>query len=169
MILGLDISTTSTGLLLLSPTGNVIFAEAIVPDPGRKKKLTVIERGIIIAQRIAQIVQARDPDRIVIEDYGFASQSLAPQAEVKGIVLAVLHQMGRKWVLVSPNALKKFAGGKQKEDVRLEVYKRWGFEHASNDVVDAYVLARIGSGLQYGTTKLTQPQQAVVAKIKESL
>ena len=164
MILGLDISSTSTGLVALDNNGTVLTALAIQPDPNRKKGLDVISRGIIIAQQIAHDVIQLDPDRIVIEDYGFASQKIVPQAEVKGIVFMCLRQLGRKWNLVSPNGLKKFVGAKEKEAIKLEVFKRWGFEHKSNDVIDAYVLARIGYAMN-GFGMMTKYQQEVVEKV----
>jgi crossover junction endodeoxyribonuclease RuvC len=40
--------------------------------------------------------------------------------------------------------MKKFVAGKtfKKDETRLEVYKRWGYENKSNDLVDAYAIAR---------------------------
>lgn len=160
MIFGIDISSTSTGFVALDTNGEIMSALALAP------KGTVIERGLFMAQKIAEFVKGNDPDRIVIEDYGFASHKLTPQAEAKGIILAVIYQLGYGWTLVAPQQLKKFVGGQQKEDVRLQTYKRWGFEHKSNDVVDAYVLAQIGRALNHLTADLTKAQQEVIDKIR---
>lgn len=165
-VLGLDCSSTSTGAVLLGDDTD--YATAWQPDPNKKLKMDVTDRAIWIASKLAELLADEKPDIVVIEEYGFASQSLAPQAEVKGVLLMVLRQMGFSWVLVSPNALKKFVGAKQKEDVKLNVFKRWGFEHKSNDAVDAYVLARIGLCLAGLRSAETVPQKEVLAVLTKS-
>jgi crossover junction endodeoxyribonuclease RuvC len=52
-----------------------------------------------------------------------------------------------KYVEASPTMIKKFVcgvgkGNAKKENVIKDVYKRWGYEHKSNNVVDAYAIAR---------------------------
>lgn len=61
--------------------------------------------------------------------------------------------------------LKKFVakGGAKKDEVRLEVYKKWGFEHASNDAVDAYLAAQFGRAV-LGWVKTTEADKALIAK-----
>ena len=47
--------------------------------------------------------------------------------------------------------LKKFATGKgntKKEDTVLPIFKRWDFEHPSDNVRDAYVLAQIARSIK---------------------
>lgn len=145
-IMGLDVSSTSTGVVVFdydgasAPVGKAVEALPLAPKSG----LDVIDRATFMMERLHKIATTYTPAIIMIEDYGFASQKLAPQAETKGVLLFMLRALGLDWNLVAPQRLKKFAGASTKEETRLAVFKRWGFEHKSNDVVDAYVLAQIG-------------------------
>ena len=56
----------------------------------------------------------------------------------------------------------------KKDEVRLEVYKRWGFEAPTNDEVDAYVLARIGLAYLGYDDKLIKPQLEVIKDLKKA-
>lgn len=149
-VMGLDVSSTSTGVVVLeydpekTPSDCKLPIEALPLVP--KAGIPVVDRATFIMERLHTICVAHKPDVIMIEDYGFASQKLAPQAETKGVILFMLRALGLDWNLVAPTRVKKFAGsgGAGKDEVRLAVFKRWGFEHKSNDVVDAYVLAQIG-------------------------
>jgi len=66
---------------------------------------------------------------------------------------------------VNPTHLKIFACGARgaaKDEIRVEVLKRWGFEHSSNDAVDAYVLSMLAEccyTLHY-RTEVERPQLA---------
>ena len=48
------------------------------------------------------------------------------------------------------------SGTSKKEKVLLEVYKKWGFDAPTNNIADAFVLAKIGQailGVDVGFTK----------------
>jgi Holliday junction resolvasome RuvABC endonuclease subunit len=108
---------------------------------------------------------------------GVAIEGYAPSAkfnrellgELGGIIrLAVheaLHEVCPPPLIVSPSSLKKFATGKgnvPKDNVMLAVYKKWDAEFTSNDLADAYTLARIayavdnGADLEYEKAVLVQ-------------
>lgn len=163
--LGLDVSSTSTGAVALGPSP---YQEAQLwcPDPNKKLAMDPTDRGIWMAGRLATLLESAKPDIVLMENYGFASNSLVPQAEVKGLLKMVLRQMDYAWIGVAPNTLKKFVGAKQKEDIKLMAFKLWGFEHKSNDVVDAYVLSRIGLCMLEMTPCTNVAQREVVASLK---
>lgn len=74
-------------------------------------------------------------------------------AVVRLAVHDVLHEACGPPLIVAPTAVKKFATGKgtaPKDTVMLAVYKKWGAEFASNDLADAYVLARIARAATEG-------------------
>lgn len=164
-VIGLDVSSTSTGVVVIDGNDKVLVADAWKP----KSSLCVIDRAIYMGEQLMSLLEQHEIAHAVVEGYGFSSQSLAPQAETKGILKMVLRRMGVGWRNVAPTQLKKYVGGQQKEDVKLAVFKRWGFEHKSNDVVDAYVLARIAQALVYpGLVELTKPQKEVLAKLSDT-
>ena len=53
----------------------------------------------------------------------------------------------RKYILkVPPMTLKKFAAGKgnaKKQEMLLQIYKRWGLEFTDDNAADAYALGRL--------------------------
>lgn len=167
VVVGLDPSLTSTGLVTLDQTGNVVRAEVIAP---RRRGATGVERlndfWLQVAERVAGIPEQ---SLWVIEGYAMGmprgSSPLTYLAELGGVIRLGLYRAGMRIVNVPPARLKKFAcgvGNAKKDEVRLHVYKRWGFEHPSNDVVDAYALARLGLAIEGHDTNLTVAQRAVV-------
>ena len=87
--------------------------------------------------------------------------------ELGGVIRRALYLQGSTYVVVPPASLKKFAakGNAKKDEVRLEVYKRWGVEFETNDEVDAYVLARIAYAKFHGDD-LIKRQQEVIDKLE---
>ena len=167
VVVGLDPSLTSTGLVTLDQTGKVVCAEVIAP---RRRGMAGVERlndfFLQLAERVAGIPEQ---SLWVIEGYALGmprgASSIADLAELGGVIRLGLYRAGMRFVDVPPARLKKFAcgvGNAKKDEVRLQVYKRWGFEHPSNDVVDAYALARLGLAMQGHDTGLTAAQRAVV-------
>ena len=95
---------------------------------------------------------------------------MAALGELGGVIKCALFEERQPYIVVPPARLKKFACGKgnaKKDEVRLEVYKRWGFEAPSNDEVDAYVLARIGLAYLGYDTDLIKPQLEVIQALKK--
>lgn len=108
---------------------------------------------------------------------GVAIEGYAPGAkfnrellgELGGVTrLAVhdaLHEICPPPLIVPPTSLKKFATGKgnvPKDNVMLAVFKKWGVEFKSNDLADAYTVARVayaadnGAELEYEKQVLAQ-------------
>lgn len=97
----------------------------------------------------ALIIKSR-PDFVVIEGYGFASQSLSIIVEVSTHFKRVLHRHGIPWIEVKPNALKKFVTGKGSGDknvIMLEAFKRFGIDTKDDNQCDAACLAYLGATL----------------------
>jgi crossover junction endodeoxyribonuclease RuvC len=114
-----------------------------------------------------QVLEEFPPDKVCIEGYSLASVNRAEPLMTVGTILRYfLRQCGYDWQIVTPSQLKKYAGAKLKQDIKLEVYKRWKFEHRSDDVVDAYVLAQIGRGLEDMPLDLIRPQQEVLEALR---
>ena len=193
LVVGIDLSLTSTGIALATndypdrgyPGGVFGRSWALVPP----KELSHFERLHWLFGQIRVIPQKFSyADLFVIEGYSYGSkQGREIAGEVRGAaIMAMLNDFVvgsafenagevvsrmdlNKIVLVPPTSLKKFVLGKgagDKDMMRLGVYKRWGFEAATNDEVDAYALARIGlAHLMGDAAVLTVPQQEVIDKV----
>jgi len=91
------------------------------------------------------------PDLVVIEGYGYANKyTLALMVEIGILFRMALHRAGIPFYTCPPSVLKKFATGKgnaKKSEVAKAVEGKWGFFSPSDDLVDAYVLAKIAQEL----------------------
>jgi crossover junction endodeoxyribonuclease RuvC len=140
---GLDLST-KTGVVILDKSGNLLERYEI------EKKGADPERMISLVEDVIFCVSHKDT--IVIEDFAYAGKDR--DKILGGIGWGVrmeLFKNGIPFIKVPPTTLKKFATGKgnvSKQVVMKDVYKRWGFEDDSDNIVDAYVLARIGMALK---------------------
>jgi crossover junction endodeoxyribonuclease RuvC len=82
--------------------------------------------------------------------------------------LQLLQQLHKIPCLVAPLQLKKFVTGKttaKKDDMKLHVYKRWGFETSDDNVADAYGLARLAQALCEGGDGHTGAQREVLSAL----
>lgn len=164
---GLDLSLTQTGMCLLKECALV---ETELVRPG---KLRGTERLVYIEEVIeAKLNEWLPIDLICLEGYSYASAYQSHQiGELGGIIRKMLYENKFLCVEVAPQAVKKFATGKgnsKKDEVMLQVYKRWGQEFNNDNLADAFVLAMIGyhlsSGDRYGyTTK----QAEVLEKLRK--
>jgi Holliday junction resolvasome RuvABC endonuclease subunit len=66
---------------------------------------------------------------------------------------------------VPPMTLKKFAAGKgnaKKQEMLLQIYKRWGIEFNDDNAADSYALARLVSG--HG---INEVEKAIIEQMKD--
>lgn len=166
--LGLDISSTSTGAVLLGSNSNEpVFQGAWVPPKG----MDYLERGSWQAEKLINLIGGpggHAPGQVVIEGYSLGSTNGAePLITVGTILRYFLRQLGHDWIIAAPTQVKKYAGAQTKQDIKVAAYKRWQFEHRSDDVVDAFVLAQIGLGFHDAApTALIRPQLEVIEAIR---
>jgi crossover junction endodeoxyribonuclease RuvC len=111
------------------------------------KRLTCIE------QSIGNLLDEWKPNIVVIEGYALGStNNLALMVEVGTMVRRQLHMHGiTPWWVCPPTQLKKWTTGKgnaKKPDMAASVLDRWGFTSASDDIVDAFALAKLGQALE---------------------
>jgi crossover junction endodeoxyribonuclease RuvC len=159
---GIDPST-KTGFVALDAEGNVLEAREIVSsrkeDPARMFDLV---RQVVGAVSISDV--------LVIEGFSFGSQGTAVSIQY-GIGWSIrlqLYNRHKEYIEAAPSALKKFASGKgttKKDELGIDIFKRWGFEHKSDNVRDAYVLAQIARAL-HEPVQLTKFQQEVIGAIR---
>jgi crossover junction endodeoxyribonuclease RuvC len=161
--IGIDTST-KTGFVILNEHGVPVVQKEIKP-----KSDSDPQRFIEIAEEIMSHLIRRD-EPICIEgfSYGSTGKGVSTQYGLGWMIRAMLVKNGFTYYEVAPGALKKFATGKgntKKDEMVLPIYKRWGFEHSSDNVRDAYVLAQIAKALK-GESELTSFQKEVLEKVK---
>lgn len=157
--IGLDIST-KTGFAVLATDGEVLDAEEVVLS--NQDPISMIK---LIHEQTSRI---RPDDVVILEGFGYASKQGFLLGGIGWGVRMRLEELGLKYVDVAPTQLKKFATGSGRADKRklaVEVSKRWGFFHESDNVTDAYVLAQIGRAL-HGEFEPLAFQREVLKKLK---
>lgn len=158
---GIDPST-KTGFVALDENGQVLRAKELrgVGEDDPKRMTTLID------EVIAHI--RKEEDFIVIEGFGFASQQAIQLGGIGWGIRMALFRRGIQYIDASPSQVKKFATGKgnaKKEAMILPIYKHWGFEHPSDNVRDAYVMAQIAKALKQSPDNLYKYQQEVLKAI----
>lgn len=160
---GIDPST-KTGLVILDENGKVLVEKEITSkvndDP---------QRFMDLASKV--IGHLNKLDFIVIEGFSYGSKgsAVSTQYGIGWLIRSELIRQGFQYIEVSPNGLKKFATGKgnaAKDDLVLPIFKRWGYEHKSNNVRDAFVLAQVARSIN-SDIDLTAFQQDVLKNISK--
>jgi crossover junction endodeoxyribonuclease RuvC len=160
---GIDPST-KTGLAIIDNQGYVINTQ----DVSTKVKEDP-QRFSDIAE---QIIDELEPnDRICIEgfSYGSKGKGVSFQYGLGWIIRHLLLDRGYEYIEVPPTSVKKFATGKgntKKDEMVLPIYKKWGFEHSSDNVRDAFVLAQMAKGV-YDSSNLTEYQKEALKKVSK--
>jgi crossover junction endodeoxyribonuclease RuvC len=96
------------------------------------------------------MVHAKPEDIICIEGFGFASQQAIQLGGIGWGIRMGLMRRGLSYIEAAPSQLKKFASGKgnlKKDLLAVHIFKNFDFEHRSDNVRDAYVLAQIARHL----------------------
>ena len=148
LIIGLDLSLTSTGVCVYSITEDSVVTESIKTS----NKNSYMQRYKIILDRITEIDHFMVPAAIYfIEGYSFGSfgksSSMSNLIELGGIIKYDLNNRERFYIDVPPTILKKFVTGKgnaKKEDIKLALYKKYHKEFKNSDEADAYALTMFG-------------------------
>lgn len=159
--IGIDPSG-ETGLTILDRNGNYLDGFEIAPDTS-DKTVKICE----IVETIFDNLELGDV--IAIEGFSFGSKGkgIDFQFGLGHAIRLELYRQNMKWIEVSPTQVKKFATGKgttKKENMILPINRLWGFEHESNNVRDAFVLAQVARSVQTGST-MTEYQQDVIEAI----
>jgi|SRR3990172_3057989 len=162
LIMGLDLSLTSTGVCILSPGGDSRgFLGMIAPFSrvysGRfgfgvtrkEDEQTRIERLIYIAKNIVEIAKSHNVELVGIENYAFSRHGAnISSAELGGVVKSQLLMACKiaPTMVVASAARKDLFGtlkkkdGKVKDQVRAKL-KADGYEFKNDDEMDAFVIA----------------------------
>lgn len=158
--LGID-PATRTGVVALDGAGNVVL-EVELKGVGRTEK-----GGITIEQLVSlenQLFKLLLPgDEIVIEQAAAGTQKGITTGMIHGGLRSMIHRKGLAFNEVNPLSTKKYVGvtgwtgesgskrrlkdKEKKEAVAAAVLEHFGYTHKSDNVVDAYIIARIAWNL----------------------
>lgn len=163
VVLGIDPSLTSSGFVVLLDTD-------MVERMAFQSKRSGVPRLLEIEQKAVDLINKYAPSMIAIETCfaGIRGGTAIALGELSGILRTAIYRKGNGWIDVAPAQVKKFATGKgvaDKDQMLMQVYKRWSIEFRTHDEADAYVLAQIARAVLDGTDGLTQFQKEVVADI----
>lgn len=144
-ILGLDLSLVSTGYVLLDDGGDPASALLTWHGAVGSKDLRDVERLAMFDKWIRKAIIENRLDHVAVEGYSFASVSHHHAiGELGGIIKLAVHQARITLHVIPPSTWKKALCGKgnlKKDQVRLELFKRYGVEFSSQDTLDAWAVA----------------------------
>jgi crossover junction endodeoxyribonuclease RuvC len=160
--LGIDASLTCTGLALLNKKELVTW--------NLKPKVKGVERlAYFNIELMALFMDNDNIDLVCVEGYAHGKQFRAHQiGELGGVIRLKLHNFAVPFVEIPPKSLKKFvtgAGTGEKSDIKLHLYKRWGFTIEQEDEADAAGCALAAMYLTQGSDGLTKQQKESLEKI----
>ena len=133
-----------------------------------------IERLVDIRQWLTDHLHYLN-ERFWIEDIAMEGTVLASHAAlvmgelsatVRLSIFDFFHDERQYPLKVPPMTLKKYAAGKgnaKKQEMLLQIYKRWGVEFNDDNAADAYALARLVGGVQIDAI-----EKAVVEQMKDA-
>ena len=117
-----------------------------------------VDRLINIQRFLGNYLEySENVENVAIEGYAYGSQMAHMAGELGGMVKIEL----KHWFWETPDAMyplivvpaqvKKFVTGKgqgvQKNQILMQVYKKWGIEFDNDNAADSYALARIAAGM----------------------
>lgn len=134
--------------------------------------LTGWPRNARILRCFLELLEPRGGLLVAIEGYSYGAKGSAVYqiAELGGCLRLYLHSRRIHWIEVSAPTIKQFAAGSgkaAKEEMRLAVYKRWGFEARTNDEVDAFALAELTACALDWWQPATQAMERPVATVRK--
>ena len=115
------------------------------------------------------ISEKHEINTIAMEGTVLASHSALVLGELSALVKLTIYDYFdediRFPVMVPPMTLKKYAAGKgnaKKQEMLLQMYKRWGVEFNDDNAADSYALARLAAGIHQDKV-----EESVVEQMKD--
>lgn len=148
LFLGLDLSYSGTGVVILDIDGKVIKQEEISTKKDPNNLYDIETRMIFISEKIKKIIEEFNPITMTyVEDisYGSTGDGSTQLAGLNYFIRITLLNLNMPYYMITPSQLKKYitGNGQAKKELMLkEVYKRWGADFNSDNICDAYSLAR---------------------------
>ena len=160
---GLDLST-KTGLVILDESGNVLTEKEITSKIKKDP-----QRMIDLTEQVLSHLEKDDVIAIEGFSYGSRGKGIAFQFGYGYSVQIALYTNDFNYLIVTPSQVKKFATGKgnaSKDNMILPIYKKWKYEHESDNVRDAFVLAQIARATKT-SVELAKYQKEVINSLNK--
>jgi crossover junction endodeoxyribonuclease RuvC len=175
--IGVDLSLTGTGVVVLDSAGAVVHQETIKTKPSGDRPIDETNRLLKILSGVTAVIEkyaAEGAPVVNIEGLAFMARNTTALVQLAG--LNYLLRSSLVWseipfLITAPTSLKKYATGKgngDKDMVVLEIYKRWGFSADNNNTGDAFVLAQIARAVSIEEAR-PDFQDEVIKLIKTQL
>lgn len=150
MIIGLDLSLTSSAYCILNQSGDIAIQGLI------KNTLRDVPRLIYIYKELFKVLSEWEPELVVVENYSFGSRGgkAFSIGELGGIIKVGLHEEGYRTLMVPPTSLKLFITGKgnsAKSIMIMKTLKKYDIEFTDDNLCDAFGLAKLGQAFLNGT------------------
>ncbi|MBP1907796.1 crossover junction endodeoxyribonuclease RuvC [Paenibacillus turicensis] len=147
---GIDPST-KTGVVVIDENGAVLHELEIELENGMFSTVAQIQD---YGREIARYTEGADVT--CIEGFSFASKGkgVSIQYGVGFAVRFACRDVGSNFLEIPPSQVKKFAtgiGNISKDNMVLPIFKKWKYEHESDNVRDAFILAQIARSITMGT------------------
>lgn len=169
-ILGIDPSLTGTGYVVVS-NGKLVLKELVKTKPTGDDRVAEVERLMTIRDSFS----LEGIDLVVMEGIAFMARNTTALVQLSALNYMIRERLvmrDKPFVIVAPTTLKKFITGKgvgPKDQMMMEVYKRYGVTLTDNNICDAYGLAMIGTALLDKKAKTTKFQKEVIDLLSTQL
>ena len=141
---GIDHSMTGTGVVVVDQDGHILEQKLIKTTPAEsdEKRMITILDGLSFISKMIRL------KTVYIEGPSYASkgQAILQMGALHYLIRIFLYRKKIKYKIIAPTTLKKFvcgSGNAKKEQMLLNIYKKWGIEFRDNNIADAYSLARM--------------------------
>lgn len=178
VFIGIDPSVTHTGLVILSPRGDILCEKAIISKAvkGWRAQVERYQKIVsLIKIAVEQTIPLTGTATIFVEDYApsrYAKSSI-PTIELGSLLRAMLATLPDTVEFVSPATLKQFATGKGNADkvaVAVALSKRFNVDFGGDDnLYDAYCAARLALAVSGNCEGLTGMQVKIAEKFKNGV
>jgi Holliday junction resolvasome RuvABC endonuclease subunit len=165
MAIGIDQSLTGFALCFIDTQDPSVYYAQVYKSP-----YSGVQRLADIREWMVSSIDTYIPDLsgvdVAMEGTVLASHSALVLGELSGMVkLTLYHEYGILPLQVPPMTLKKYATGKgnaKKQEMLMQMYKRWGVEFNDDNAADAYALSRIAAKIETETV-----ESAVIEQLKD--
>ena len=177
--IGIDQSLTGFALTILNVDAPDQFNTWVYKSDYRGvQRLDDISKWLTAKLRTIEDEYIQD---VAMEGTVLASQSALVLGELAATVKLTLwlyfrdydHQDHLRTPLqIPPMTLKKYAAGKgtaKKQEMLMQIYKRWGVEFNDDNAADSYALARLASGASLGAIETSIVEQIKDPKYRDQI
>ncbi|GIO57973.1 hypothetical protein [Paenibacillus cineris] len=147
---GID-PATKTGFVALDEQGNVLVETEVIGSGKKMKGGLTTEQLVSLENQVYKLL--KPGDIIAIEQPAMGTQSGVTTGMIHGGLRSMIYRKGLDFIDVNPQRTKKFVNvGRvpskvKKKAMEAAALDHFGYEHPSDNVTDAYIIARIAEAV----------------------